>query len=158
MRGLFFRRAVASLIDGTLISLFGWASFFVLYAAYVAALRVSGDGTLQFTEIFVVNRISSFQVQLMEGGLEFVFYFLYYSYLQAKDGQTLGKRWLKIRVIDVKTRKPPTLARSFGRTAGYILSYLPFCAGYLMAWLHPDGLALHDWMTGTRVIRTEEKS
>ena len=155
MKKLFFLRAVASLVDGTLIAIVGWIVFFIFYSLYVLSAYALGDHSIHFYEILEINRITSFQVQLFEGIIELIFYFYYYSYLHAYFGQTLGKKWMGIRVIDLKTRKKPTLKRSFGRTAGYIASYLPFGAGFMMAFFHQKGMGLHDTLSRTGVVRSE---
>lgn len=73
----------------------------------------------------------------------------------AASGQTIGKMWLGLRVIggpeNVAT-EPPTLRQATYRAVLTLPSVLVLGVGFLPA-LVGQGLALHDRLTHTRVIR-----
>ena len=48
-------------------------------------------------------------------------YWLYSVILHARSGQTLGKKAMKIRVLDVSEERIPTLKQAFLRDIGYIV-------------------------------------
>jgi len=86
-----------------------------------------------------------------------VFAWFYYVAPQARTGQTIGKRWMKIRVI-VETEAGPVVMgfrKSIIRFLGYGLSYLLMGCGFLMAFFHPRRQALHDLMVGTVTIKAD---
>jgi len=59
---------------------------------------------------------------------------------------------LDVYVVDYRTGRPLTLGRSMIRFLGYGLSYLPMCAGFLMAAFGPERLALHDLVGASRSV------
>lgn len=65
---------------------------------------------------------------------------------------TLGKQWLGIRVVDLQGKRIG-LFRATGRHAAKYLSAVTCLLGFLMALFGSRGLALHDRLAGTRVIR-----
>lgn len=77
---------------------------------------------------------------------------LYYILLHWIFGQTLGKMLLRLKVVTL-SGGPISLGTSILRWIGYLLSLLPFFAGYVMAGLRPDKRALHDLIARTRVVR-----
>jgi len=65
-----------------------------------------------------------------------------------------GKRALRLRVVDRKGNAP-TLARSLARELAGVLSWLTLNIGHAMAAVPPEHVALHDRLSGTRVIRED---
>ncbi|BDU14946.1 RDD family protein [Lysobacter auxotrophicus] len=63
-----------------------------------------------------------------------------------------GKRLLRLRVVDADGRAP-TLARSIGREFAGLLSWATLNLGHAMAAVPPEHVALHDRLSGTRVVR-----
>jgi len=141
----FLRRAVAlildlvllSVLDGVLVML---ATSAVLLAEQITGLRVGGAVDL------VRSAVSAGSLTLFVG---------YFSVLQARSGQTIGKATMKIRVCALDGGRVPIL-QSVLRTFSYALSALLFGAGFLFALL-PSQRALHDYVAGTRVVRVEGK-
>ena len=78
---------------------------------------------------------------------------LYWPLMQASSHQaTIGKAMLGLRVTDQRGKRI-SIARSFGREFGKILSSLPAMLGYLIAGLMPRKQALHDLLASTQVVR-----
>ncbi|MFE0501029.1 RDD family protein [Lysobacter soli] len=65
-----------------------------------------------------------------------------------------GKRALRLRVVD-RDGAAPGLLRSIGREFAGLLSWLTLNIGHVMAAVPPTHLALHDRVSGTRVIRED---
>ncbi len=67
-------------------------------------------------------------------------------------GRTLGMQLLNMKVID-HYGDPPSPRRSVGRCLGYIASAATLFLGFLWVGFDRDKRALHDWISGTYVIR-----
>jgi uncharacterized RDD family membrane protein YckC len=81
------------------------------------------------------------------------FGWLYGAGLESSPSQaTVGKRWAGIKVTDARGERISFL-RATGRYAAKYLSALPCFLGFIMALFSSRGLALHDWLAGTRVVR-----
>jgi uncharacterized RDD family membrane protein YckC len=132
---LFLDLALLSVLDAVLVVL---ATSAVLLAERITGLRVGGAVDL------VRSAVSAGSLTLFVG---------YFSVLQARSGQTLGKAAMKIRVCTVEGGRVPIL-QSVLRTFSYVLSVLMFGAGFLLALL-PSHRALHDFVAGTRVVWVE---
>ena len=65
---------------------------------------------------------------------------------------SLGKRALHLRVVD-RNGAQPDLARTVGRQFAGLVSWLTLNIGHAMAAIPPAHLALHDRLSGTRVVR-----
>lgn len=75
----------------------------------------------------------------------------YYVYWTKNGGQTWGKKFLGIKVVDVGGGDV-SYGQAFVRWAGYSLSYSALYLGYLMAGITSGKRALHDVLAKTRVV------
>ena len=75
--------------------------------------------------------------------------------LWKKDGQTPGKKFAHIKVVDVKTLKEASYFKLFIRFVGYFFSIIPFGLGFFMSLMRKDKRTLHDILSGTAVIYTK---
>jgi len=64
---------------------------------------------------------------------------------------SLGKRALNLRVVD-RDGGQPAIARTVGRQVAGLVSWLTLNIGHAMAAIPPAHLALHDRLSGTRVV------
>jgi uncharacterized RDD family membrane protein YckC len=81
------------------------------------------------------------------------FGWLYGAGLESSAAQaTVGKRWMGIKVTDAHGERMSFL-RATARYAAKYLSALPCFFGFIMALFSSRGLALHDRLTDTRVVR-----
>jgi uncharacterized RDD family membrane protein YckC len=79
----------------------------------------------------------------------------YFTVLEGgATGQTLGKRALGIRVIDLSRGGPIGPGRAFIRWAGRIVSTLVFYLGYLWMLWDREKQTWHDKMAGAVVVPT----
>lgn len=121
----FWRRVLASLIDGILLSL------------------VTGSFT------WVVD-FGDFKVSY---GLGIVVQWLYYALLESSNYQaTLGKMAIGIVVTDEQYRRI-TFGRATGRFFGKFLSAVILGIGFMMAGFTQKKQALHDVLAGTLVVQ-----
>ena len=74
-------------------------------------------------------------------------------YLWRRTGQTPGKKFAQIKVVDAKTQELASYPKLIIRFFGYFVSVLTF--GYLIALLREDKRALHDLISGTAVVYAE---
>lgn len=79
---------------------------------------------------------------------------LYFTLMQYNDGQTLGKKIMRIKVVSDRDSSPLGIWQVMGReTIGRILSIMPFGLGYLGASTRKDRKTFHDRVFKTHVIR-----
>jgi uncharacterized RDD family membrane protein YckC len=83
--------------------------------------------------------------------------FVYYTVMQGRaSGQSLGKKWLGIRVADDSTGGPIGYGRAFGRYAiifVFALFILPIVLDYLWPLWDKENQALHDKVVGSVVLK-----
>jgi uncharacterized RDD family membrane protein YckC len=87
--------------------------------------------------------------------LGLVFSIAYFTLLEGgATGQTLGKRALGIRVIDLARGGPIGPGRAFIRLVGRIVSWIPLYLGYLWMLWDTEKQTWHDKMAGSVVVPT----
>ncbi len=85
----------------------------------------------------------------------FILTIAYYLFFWVKEnGQTLGKRFMGIRIVRVDNQ-PLDIGTAVIRYIGYFISSLVFCLGYLWAIFDPQKQAWHDKMARTIVINVD---
>ncbi len=87
-------------------------------------------------------------------GLSIAIGLIYALLFQVTRQRTLGMRLLRMRVIDVYG-DPPTIARCAARTAGYLASLATLGLGFLWIGFDSEKRGLHDWLSGTYVIKEQ---
>jgi uncharacterized RDD family membrane protein YckC len=85
-------------------------------------------------------------------GLSLAISLLYLLLFQAMLSRTPGMRLFGLRVIDVYG-DPPSVLRSAVRTFGYVLCLATFSLGFLWIGFDREKRGLHDWVSGTYVIK-----
>ncbi len=75
----------------------------------------------------------------------------YYVINWMRSGQTLGMRAWRLRALDARGGRL-TAARAVLRFACGWLAWPPLALGVLWLYVDRDGLALHDRLSGTRVV------
>ncbi|MEM7162003.1 MAG: RDD family protein [Bacteroidota bacterium] len=84
----------------------------------------------------------------------FVILFLYWPLLEGLYGQTLGKRILKIKVID-DSNKPVSLSQAFLRFLIGLIDYSCLYVGLIVAADHPLNKRLGDIVAKTIVVKEQ---
>jgi uncharacterized RDD family membrane protein YckC len=75
----------------------------------------------------------------------------YFVFNWVHSGQTLGMRAWHLHVVD-KTGHRLKTARAALRFGCALLAWIPAALGVLWLYLDPRGLALHDRLSGTRIV------
>ena len=125
-------RFLASLIDGIIIGLANTAINFMLKA-------ILGDGAGSLSMI-----------------LNLALSVAYYVWYQNKNGQTIGKKAMNIKVVTYEGKTPTMFAFFLRDIVGKIVSTITLFIGYLMVLWDPKKQSLHDKIASTYVIRVEE--
>ena len=76
--------------------------------------------------------------------------YLYFTWQWTHGGRTLGMQAWNIRLVQ-PGKKHVTWSNANLRFGLALCSWLILGGGYLMAWFDPEGLALHDRYSGTRL-------
>ncbi|HTE50614.1 MAG TPA: RDD family protein [Kofleriaceae bacterium] len=87
-------------------------------------------------------------------GLAMAIAIIYLFLFQATTGRTPGMRVLRVEVIDL-FGESPSILRTAARTAGYLASAATLGLGFLWVGFDSEKRALHDWLAGTYVVRTD---
>jgi len=142
----------------------------------VAGARVYGGFWIRFVAIFIdglallivelaLQRLTGPRIAnpanigLMMGAIGFNFIInvaigmLYEAFFLVQYGATPGKMIFKLKVI-TPDGGGISWGRAIGRHFAKYLSGLTLMIGYIMAGFDPEKRALHDYIAGTRVIRT----
>lgn len=145
----FWVRLAALTVDGLLL---GLIQLIFLYLPFMAYLYNIGLFNVQDPEMAQMALMSMAPIALAIQAASVLLYVGYFVVLTAGKHQgTFGKRSMGIYV-----RKRDGGRIWFGSSAvrfvGYIISWIPFGLGYLMAAFQKQKLALHDLIAGTEVV------
>jgi len=150
--GSFFLRSIAFLVDCGILFV-PVAVLFVLGALTIEVptwFRHTNAQTL--ADDWALLRLNMWR---MSGLLAIGCGWLYGAGLEASRSQaTIGKRWMGLKVTDQDGQRLSFVGAS-GRYVAKYLSALPCFLGFIMALFSSRGLALHDRLAGTRVVRDE---
>ncbi len=78
--------------------------------------------------------------------------FLYHLYFTWQSGQTLGKRVLNIRIVEVESGGIPSFQVATLRSGFRVVSESIFYLGYILAYFTPMVQTLHDKISNTVVV------
>lgn len=134
-------RFLATIIDGILL---GIVQFIVGLAFTFGPMTFLRGQSLA---LLMVLPLIQFLLQIMIS-------IYYYGIYQHNTGQTIGKKAMGIKVVDMVTGQTPSVGKFLLRDmVGKILSSLILMIGYLMPLWDEKKQALHDKIAGTVVIR-----
>ena len=136
----FWIRFLAVFIDGILLGIVNFALQAVTSTRIITGADVGNLGLLLSTMGF--NFMISITLNM-----------LYESFFLVQYGATPGKMIFKLKVITADGGKL-TWGRAIGRFFAKFLSGITLLIGYIMAAFDSEKRALHDYIAGTRVIRT----
>jgi uncharacterized RDD family membrane protein YckC len=77
---------------------------------------------------------------------------IYAMVFQVTAARTPGMRVLKTRIIDLYG-DPPSTGRALARTAGYLAGVATLALGFLWIGFDSEKRGLHDWVSGTYVVK-----
>ena len=140
----FGKRVFAYLIDSVIIGLITGIPGGCL-GGIVSAMAPTQQGEDGMVMILVVL---VFLVVL----LSLIAAILYYALMWSRSGQTLGKKWLGIKVVTADG-VPPSFWRALGRAViGYPISSWLFSLGFLWMLWDDQRQCWHDKLFGTYVV------
>ena len=142
----FIERLAALFIDNLLLGL----ATLVLFA--IAGIVLALTGVYKHD-----NSDAPFVIGLLAYLLAFVISALYFTLMESGEkGATLGKRLMKIRVVDMEGNRI-SKSRALGRWFAHFLSNISFCIGYIIQPFTQKKQALHDMVSGTLELRTSRQ-
>lgn len=80
----------------------------------------------------------------------------YFVFFWVRGGETLGMKSWRVMLVS-RDGGPVTLRAAVMRAGAAALSWLPAGAGFLWALFDADGLAWHDRLSHTRLVRSEKR-
>jgi len=141
------KRVLAFVIDDLVIA------FLLLVIFYEQLIQIasplSGTMTAESIEIFQ-NAMQQFSVNNLL--LILTLKVLYHTVFIWQNGMTLGKYFMKIRVISLETEENLTLHKAFLRALLRIVSEVMFYLGFLLAFFLPLKQTLHDKLSQCVVV------
>ena len=100
--------------------------------------------------VYVV--FNAFVSENMASLLNFLAGIAYYTYLEGSSGQTLGKKALGIRVVDIAGGGSIGYGRAFIRYIGRIVSAIPLFLGYFWMLWDKEKQTWHDKFASSVVV------
>lgn len=88
---------------------------------------------------------------------EYFITLLYFVLFFRFGGRTLGKRLLRLKAVDLKGKPRLGWYQSFERAHGYVCSGLFASLGFWQVLWDKKGLAMHDKIAGTTVVKLPTK-
>lgn len=145
----FWRRAVAAIVDGAIV--LPVAVLAVWLAKRLAGLAlppIRGGKVDAWLDLLLGGDPTVLGVLGLAAGTAAIYLMLF----QTLASRTPGMRLLGLTVIDVYG-DPPSALRSLVRTVGYFVAAAVGCLGFLWIGIDREKRGLHDWLSGTYVIK-----
>ncbi len=112
------------------------------------------DNFLIYFASLIVFLILSFFITFSESTIttsSFMMFLVYYVFMYKKYGYTLGKKWLKIKVVNLDN-SAMSYKTIFYRLFSSAVSMLILALGYVLILFNKEGFALHDKISKTKVV------
>ena len=144
--GGFWRRLYAMSMDLFMLGLIGLTMLVVGSVAF--GLGIPAEMMTSDPEALMDVAL---KIAALSQALGFFLNMAYFTYFHGTTGQTPGKRLMGLRVVR-DSGEPIGLGLAFLRWAGYFISFMPMCMGFLWAGVDRRKQAWHDKIAGTVVI------
>jgi uncharacterized RDD family membrane protein YckC len=177
----FFRRFLAFVIDNLIIMLIALVIFFVFseiaaarrgetgeFSRVLGAIKKGESVVIGFSETDPPSETATpsdrdkktyfIRGEKFKLVFEFLIGYTYYILFFRFGGRTPGKRFLRLRVVDLAGQPRLGWYQSLERAHGYAASALLASLGFLQVLWDHDGLAMHDKLAGTTVISLKKGS
>jgi len=142
----FWRRVLASILDGLIVGAAWSVVYYSLVAAGVVHIPEVDESDLEPYYRWMISYM------LISNGVVFLLQTLYFSLMESSSKQaTLGKMVLGIVVTDTDGKRI-SLGRAFGRNLGKIVSQIILLIGYFMVAFTKKKQGLHDIMANCLVV------
>jgi uncharacterized RDD family membrane protein YckC len=145
----FWKRFVASIIDGIILSIAHFLAFLPLLGLLGLGVGSAMTGDMESLAGMILAFIAGTMLYALA---IMILGWLYYALMEISVNQgTLGKMALGIKVTDLNGNRI-SFGKATGRYFGKILSSMIFMVGYIMAGFTEKKQALHDMMAGCLVV------
>lgn len=143
----FWIRLLAYMIDGALMSVITMPLFFIMFGMGVAGANSRDPQTAGMA---ILAMFPILMIITLGGG------WLYFALMEssAKQG-TLGKMLLKLKVADLNGNRIG-FGRATGRYFAKWINSFTFLIGWIIAGFSARKQALHDFIAGTLVLKTNQ--
>ena len=147
----FWRRLAAAAIDLAIV--IPAALIITLIASRITGLRMPMSHLhLLDIDMWIDLVLATDPALVMALVLFFAIGLVYLLVFQIVVGQTLGMRFLNMKIIDVYGDRP-SAPRCIARCAGYLAGVATLFLGFLWMGFDSEKRGLQDWIAGTYVIR-----
>lgn len=137
----FWVRLIANIVDWIVLTVASTGMQYLIVGIANGVLWIMTRGAEGGASVVDLNML---ELQILNTVLYGAVALPYYSLGHIRYRTTLGKLLFKIEVVDSTTGGTLTLKQSIIRTFGYLISYLPMGAGFVMVVFNPRKQGLHD--------------
>jgi uncharacterized RDD family membrane protein YckC len=152
-------RLAAIIIDGLVLTLLFIPGIIAITSGptEIVTCSVDSSGDIQFGEpdnaICEQPTGGTWAIAVILWLAAFVGLLVYFAILEGKRTQTLGKKALGIRTVDIQTGAPLGSGKAIGRYFARILSGVPCYLGYLWPLWDDQSQSFHDKIVGSVVVK-----
>ncbi len=136
------RRVTAFVIDDIIVSFLFIAIFYNQIMAVFASFTVLDENAMRAISSFISQQIY----------ILFLIKIIYHTVLVWQNGVTIGKHFMKIKVIDMNTLERPNLQTALLRAVIRIASEALFYIGFALAFTSPLRQTMHDKLSNCVVV------
>jgi uncharacterized RDD family membrane protein YckC len=135
-----------------------YAGFWVRFVATLIDSILLGliSGVLSFALSFSLAEGANEIISLLANIIGLVISIGYYVVYQQKNGQTIGKKVMNIKVVDYNGKTPTMFSFFLREIIGKTISGLILFIGYFMVIWDKRKQALHDKIAGTFVVYADQ--
>ncbi len=144
----FWRRFVAYMIDGFIVSVVFVILVIVAVLAYFAG-AMAGDSHAWIAGLTNPEHLAALTAWIWLFSI--LIKIAYFTYFHGSTGRTPGKMLLNLQVVSA-AGTPVSFGSAFLRSVGYLISTLVFCLGYIWVAFDKKKQGWHDKIAGTVVI------
>jgi uncharacterized RDD family membrane protein YckC len=148
--------AASPVLQGVAIRFVAQLVDVIILAIIFLILGFSGAGTITINASTAQVSISPFFGALIL--IDVIIAFLYFTLLEGRNGQTVGKMIVKIKVVKKVDHSPITYGEAAVRTILRIIDLIPFIAPYLLGaaliWASEHKQRLGDRIANTVVVQS----
>jgi len=144
----FWRRFVAYMIDGFILSIVLTILGVIAIVAYVTG-AMSGNGGSLIARMTNPEQLSILTLWIW--AFSMILNILYFTYFYGTSGRSPGKILMGLQVVTTDG-KPLTFGIAFLRSVGYLVSSFVFCLGFIWIGIDKKKQGWHDKIARTVVI------
>ena len=136
------KRVTAFVIDDIIVSIFFVIIFYDQFIGVFSQFDVVDEAAIATINSFIADKAIIFLMIKV----------IYHTVLVWQNGVTIGKHFMKIKVVDIETGATPDLPKAFLRALIRIPSEILFYLGFLLAFFVPLKQTFHDRLSHCVVV------